>query len=35
MRFDFIDEHRKRRLVRAQCRVLGVSASGFCDHMKR
>jgi len=35
MKYNFIDRHRRRWPVRAQCRVLGVSASGFYDHMKR
>ena len=35
MKYAFIHEHRRRWPVRVQCRVLGVSASGFYDHLKR
>lgn len=35
MKFAFIEAHRRRWPVRVQCRVLGVSASGFYDHLKR
>ena len=35
MRFAFIADHRQQWPVRLQCRVLGVSPSGFYDHMNR
>lgn len=35
MKFIFIADHRKVWPVRLQCRVLGVSASGFYDHVNR
>lgn len=35
MKYIFIAEHRKQWPVRLQCRVLGVSASGFYDHLNR
>ena len=35
MKYRFIAEHRKQWPVRLQCRVLGVSASGFYDHLNR
>lgn len=35
MKFAFIQEHRRRWPVRVQCRVLGVSASGFYDYVNR
>lgn len=35
MKYAFIREHRECWPVRLQCRVLGVSASGYYDHLKR
>jgi len=35
MKFIFIADHRRQWPVRLQCRVLGVSASGFYDHVNR
>jgi putative transposase len=35
MKYGFIDKHRRTWPVRVQCRVLGVSASGFYDHLHR
>lgn len=35
MRFTFIADHRRHWPVRLQCRVLGVSVSGFYDHVNR